>query len=348
MPPLGFENFHNREKISSKGRMEWEVCPDSVLVIRKLHYDTVGPFVELAEWLLKEKNMFVFVEEKTLTDDDISSSEHSEKFEELKKELKVFQGMTGFEKISEKIDFVVCLGGDGTLLYASSLFPSCIPPVMSFNLGSLGFLTPFDFTEFKEHIEDVIQGNMKVLLRSRLHAELITPGTDSPDVSATALNEIVVDRGSHHYLSNLELYVNDNLVTQVQADGIIIATPTGSTAYSLSAGAGMVHPAVPAILITPICPHSLSFRPIVVPSTSVIKIKVVPEARKHAVVSFDGRLGPELQKSQDLIIKAYEHSLPTVSRMDHDWFNTLQDLLAWNTRVKQKALTNNNKPPTKL
>jgi len=106
--------------------------------------------------------MFVFVEEKTLTDDDISSSEHSEKFEEIKSELKVFQGMTGFEKISEKIDFVVCLGGDGTLLYASSLFPSCIPPVMSFNLGSLGFLTPFDFTEFKEHIEDVIQGNMKV------------------------------------------------------------------------------------------------------------------------------------------------------------------------------------------
>jgi len=324
--------------------MIWEQPPESILLIRKLDVDTVGPFIQLASWLLYTKEMTVFVEEKTLSDADFHDV--AEKFVPMKSDLKVFKGYEGCQQFTDKIDIIICLGGDGTLLYASSLFEKSIPPIMSFNLGSLGFLTPFGFDKHRETLESLFLGNMQVLMRSRLEARVqIRSGQDHEGETETfrvALNEVTIDRGPSHYLGNLELYINEKLVTQVQGDGLIISTPTGSTAYSLSAGAGMVHPLVPGILITPICPHSLSFRPIVVPSEARVMIRIAPEARHDAYISFDGRSSTELSKTRDLVITTSNHAVPTVAKEDQDWFTTLQELMQWNIRVKQKSLTTNN------
>ncbi len=116
-----------------------------------------------------------------------------------------------------------------------------------------------------------------------------------PNACHLVLNEVVVDRGPSPYLSNIDLYIDGKHITTVQGDGLIVSTPTGSTAYAVAAGASMIHPSVPAIMVTPICPHSLSFRPIVVPAGVELKICVSPDSRNSVWVSFDGRKRQEIQ-----------------------------------------------------
>lgn len=172
-------------------------------------------------------------------------------------------------------------------------------------MGSLGFLTPFEFENFEQQITNILRGNAALTLRSRLRCivvrqkESVTNGDDGsecrPNSCHLVLNEMVVDRGPSPYLSNVNLYIDGKYITTVQGDGLIVSTPTGSTAYAVAAGASMIHPSVPAIMITPICPHSLSFRPIVVPAGVELKICVSPDSRNSAWVSFDGRNRQEIE-----------------------------------------------------
>ncbi|XP_011705965.1 PREDICTED: NAD kinase-like, partial [Wasmannia auropunctata] len=214
---------------------------------------------------MQEKRMVVFVEASVLEDPALA---RDPRFQSVRDRLQTFRD--GTDDLQDKIDFIVCLGGDGTLLYASLLFQQSVPPVMAFHLGSLGFLTPFEFDNFQEQVTNVLEGNAALTLRSRLRCVIIRKNEDSqlaePPTSLLVLNEVVVDRGPSPYLSNIDLFIDGKHVTSVQGDGLIVSTPTGSTAYAVAAGASMIHPSVPAIMITPICPHSLSFRPIVVPA----------------------------------------------------------------------------------
>lgn len=198
----------------------------------------------------------------------------------------------GRDDLTDRIDFIVCLGGDGTLLYASLLFQQSVPPVMAFHLGSLGFLTPFRFDNFEEQLTSVLEGHAALTLRSRLRCvmhrksdkrhDTSTDATSDLDMHAGSgknsilvLNEVVIDRGPSPYLSNIDLFLDGKYITSVQGDGLIVSTPTGSTAYAVAAGASMIHPSVPAIMVTPICPHSLSFRPIVVPAGVELKVSII-------------------------------------------------------------------------
>jgi NAD+ kinase len=128
-----------------------------------------------------------------------------------------------------------------------------------------------------------------VTLRMRLYCEIFRRGADQPSEVHEVLNEMVIDRGSSSFLTNIECYEKGRFVTRVQADGIMLATPTGSTAYSVAAGGSMVHPNVPAILLTPVCPHSLSFRPIILPDYAELELRIPDDARCTAWVCFDGR-----------------------------------------------------------
>lgn len=235
------------------------------------------------------------------------------------------------------VDFVLTLGGDGLLMYSNTLFRRSVPPHLCFNLGSMGFLTPFEYNMMKEEIRRIMTGGMKVSLRMRLSARIIRD--DHTSEAFHALNEVVVDRGSSPYLTNLECYCDEQHLTTVQADGLIIATPTGSTAYSMSAGGSMVHPCVPAILFTPICPHSLSFRPIVFPDTVVLRLRMPDEARAEARVSFDGKLSQPLRRGDTLVIKTSNFPVPTICKNDStaDWFASLDQALGFNTRMVQRA-----------
>jgi NAD+ kinase len=246
-----------------------------VLVIKKVRDSTVlSPFVQLVEWLIdvspestkiaetlltvllffefQEKHMVVWVESAVLDDPLLIEDK---KFIRIKDKLVTFKD--GRDDLTDKIDFIVCLGGDGTLLYASLLFQQSVPPVMAFHLGSLGFLTPFQIDNFQEQVTNVLEGHAALTLRSRLRCIIVrknendcTKSSDSivdsynnhyssPDgpkasTNILVLNEVVIDRGPSPYLSNIDLFLDGKHITSVQGDGLIVSTPTGSTAYAVS------------------------------------------------------------------------------------------------------------------
>ncbi|XP_011876637.1 PREDICTED: NAD kinase-like isoform X4 [Vollenhovia emeryi] len=321
-------------------RLTWHKPPLSVLVIKKVRDSSVlRPFVQLVTWLIEEKRMVVFVEASVLEDPALT---RDPRFQSVRDRLQTFRD--GTDDLQDKIDFIVCLGGDGTLLYASLLFQQSVPPVMAFHLGSLGFLTPFEFDNFQEQVTNVLEGNAALTLRSRLRCIIIRKNEDSqptePPTNLLVLNEVVVDRGASSYLSNIDLFIDGKHVTSVQGDGLIVSTPTGSTAYAVAAGASMIHPSVPAIMITPICPHSLSFRPIVVPAGVELKISVSPDSRNTSWVSFDGRNRQELFHGDSLKVTTSVYPLPSICAADQmtDWFDSLAECLHWNVRKRQKHL----------
>ncbi|XP_072219737.1 NAD kinase b [Leuresthes tenuis] len=348
-------------------RLTWNKPPVNVLVIRKIRDESlVEPFKELCRFLVEEKQMMVYVERRVADDATLSKDEA---FGSIRNQLCTFR--EGYDDISDCIDLIICLGGDGTLLYASSLFQGSVPPVMAFHLGSLGFLTPFKFESYKTEVAKVFEGNAAITLRSRLkvkvvkdmlqrtgqqsnsrepqqqleHNGLLPHGHTNSEAGKVTLqlqvlNEVVVDRGPSSYLSNVDLYLDGRLITSVQGDGVIVSTPTGSTAYAAAAGASMIHPNVPAIMVTPICPHSLSFRPIVVPAGVELMITLSPDARNTAWVSFDGRRRQEIQHGDCIKITTSCYPVPSICCHDlvYDWFESLAECLHWNVRKRQARL----------
>ncbi|XP_062285050.1 NAD kinase b isoform X2 [Scomber scombrus] len=361
-------------------RLTWNKPPVNVLVIRKIRDESlVEPFKELCRFLVEEKQMMVYVERRVADDATLSKDEA---FGSIRNQLCTFR--EGYDDISDCIDLIICLGGDGTLLYASSLFQGSVPPVMAFHLGSLGFLTPFKFESYKTEVAKVFEGNAAITLRSRLKVKVVKdmlqrtgqqPHSREPPqppqlqqqqqqqqqqqelngllphghtnseagkvtLQLQVLNEVVVDRGPSSYLSNVDLYLDGRLITSVQGDGVIVSTPTGSTAYAAAAGASMIHPNVPAIMVTPICPHSLSFRPIVVPAGVELMITLSPDARNTAWVSFDGRKRQEIQHGDCIKITTSCYPVPSICCHDlvYDWFESLAQCLHWNVRKRQARL----------
>ncbi|XP_024086447.1 NAD kinase-like isoform X4 [Cimex lectularius] len=320
-------------------RLTWYKPPLTVLVIKKVRdVSVLQPFVQLVHWLIQEKCMVVFVEQSVMEDTLLLNNGE---FGRVKDKLMTFRD--GKDDLTDKIDFIICLGGDGTLLYASLLFQQSVPPVMAFHLGSLGFLTPFRFDNFQEQVTNVLEGHAALTLRSRLRCIIVRKNEDDikkPPTNLLVLNEVVVDRGPSPYLSNIDLYLDGKLITSVQGDGLIVSTPTGSTAYAVAAGASMIHPSVPAIMVTPICPHSLSFRPIVVPAGVELKISVSPDSRNTSWVSFDGRNRQELFHGDSLTVTTSVYPVPSICAQDQisDWFESLAECLHWNVRKRQKHL----------
>ncbi|XP_034732468.1 NAD kinase isoform X2 [Etheostoma cragini] len=338
-------------------RLTWNKPPKSVLVIKKIQdASLLQPFKELCMFLTEVKDMLVYVEKKVLEDPAISDDEN---FGVITKKFCTFRD--DLDDLSNRVDFIICLGGDGTLLYASSLFQESVPPVMAFHLGSLGFLTPFKFDTYQSQVNQIIEGNAAIVLRSRLKVRvlkenrekkarvdeksiILTNGDNESSRKAVqyqVLNEVVVDRGPSSYLSNVDLFLDGHLITTVQGDGVIVSTPTGSTAYAVAAGASMIHPNVPAIMITPICPHSLSFRPIVVPAGVELKIMLSCDARNTAWVSFDGRKRQEICHGDSITITTSCFPVPSICFRDpvNDWFESLAQCLHWNVRKKQNYLS---------
>ncbi|XP_068647489.1 NAD kinase 2, chloroplastic isoform X2 [Aristolochia californica] len=313
----------------------WKSLPKTVLLLKKLGPELMEEAKEAALFLHYQENMNVLVEP------DVHD---------------MFARIPGFgfvqtfysqdtSYLHERVDFVACLGGDGVILHASNLFRGAVPPVVSFNLGSLGFLTSHTFDDFRQDLKAVIHGNntadgVYITLRMRLRCEIFRNGKAIPGKVFDVLNEVVVDRGSNPYLSKIECYEHDRLITKVQGDGVIVATPTGSTAYSTAAGGSMVHPNVPCILFTPICPHSLSFRPVILPDSAQFELKIPEETRSNAWVSFDGKRRQQLSRGDSVKVCMSQHPLPTVNKSDQtgDWFRSLIRCLNWNERLDQKAL----------
>ena len=165
-------------------------------------------------------------------------------------------------------------------------------------------------------------------------------GDGAPSHAYAVLNEVLVDRGPSPFLSKIEAYDRGLFITTIQADGVMLATATGSTAYSVSAGGSMVHPNVPAILMTPICPHTLSFRPVILPDSVEMELRVADDARCSAWVSFDGKERCELCAGDSIFVRMSECPVPTINYADQtgDFISSLRRCLRWNEREEQKPL----------
>ncbi|TVU26227.1 hypothetical protein EJB05_28764 [Eragrostis curvula] len=312
----------------------WKSPPKTVLLLKKLGDELMEEAKEVASFLHHQEKMNVLVEPDV---HDIFARIPGYGF------VQTFYSQDTSD-LHERVDFVTCLGGDGVILHASNLFRTSVPPIVSFNLGSLGFLTSHNFEGFRQDLRAVVHGNntlgVYITLRMRLRCEIFRNGKAMPGKVFDVLNEVVVDRGSNPYLSKIECYEHNHLITKVQGDGVIVATPTGSTAYSTAAGGSMVHPNVPCMLFTPICPHSLSFRPVILPDSAQLELKIPDDARSNAWVSFDGKRRQQLSRGDSVRISMSQHPLPTVNKYDQtgDWFRSLIRCLNWNERLDQKAL----------
>lgn len=228
-------------------------------------------------------------------------------------------------EIVAKTDLIVTLGGDGTTLRAVSAFSNdYVPPVLSFAMGTLGFLLPFDFSKFKETFQSVFQSRSKALHRKRLECHVVRRCGNKDVLGADketdaqkselehfkqprtnnmvfAMNDISLHRGSHPNLIQLDIFIDSEFLTTTTADGVVFATPTGSTAYSLSSGGSIIHPLVPCILLTPVCPRSLSFRPLVLPATSHIMVKLSEGNRNQVInMNIDGIPQPDLEPGDEI------------------------------------------------
>jgi len=301
--------------------LAWTSSPRSVLVLVKPDSQNFPAYVQAVRFLTEQRGLDVYAEKAFR--DELDNQESID--------VMVYED-------DSPIDFAVTMGGDGLLMYANTLFRESVPPMLCFNMGSLGFLTPFMYTRLKDEVDRLLCGNIMLSLRMRLHCAIYDQGRIVEEYNC--LNEVVIDRGSSPYLSNIECYCDNLHLTTVQADGIIIATPTGSTAYSMSAGGSIMHPSVPAILFTPICPHSLSFRPVIFPDSAVLRCDIPEDARHGASLSFDGKRSAVLGKGGSLEVKMSYFPVPTVCKNDHtrDWFSSLDKGLNFNQRQKQKPL----------
>ncbi len=233
------------------------------------------------------------------------------------------------EQVPEGADLVIVLGGDGTLLSAARSIGAREIPLFPVNLGGLGFLTAITIDEIYPNLERAFRGEHRIGKRKLLHAELLR--AEKPVASWEALNDVVITKSAIARMIDLDAHVDHMFVCRYKADGLIIATPTGSTAYSLSAGGPIIFPSVGAICLTPICPHMLTNRPVIVPDTSTIRV-ICQAGDDSAFLTIDGQVGEPLQKGDQIVCRSSPHTLMLIRPPRMLFFDVLREKLKWGER----------------
>lgn len=228
--------------------------------------------------------------------------------------------------LGREASFLVCLGGDGTLLHAAGLLRDHPIPVLGINLGRLGFLTPYAEEELETALAAALEGRLEVQERMRLEVTLRRGGGD--DLAGLALNDAVISQGALARLLEVEARLDGKLITVYRADGLIISTPTGSTAYNLAAGGPLLTPGLDAVCITPICPHTLTNRSLVVPAGSVITVQVLDNGEKP-YLTIDGQRGYILDAGDEVIIARAKQPLPLLMVPERGIFELMRSKLSW-------------------
>jgi len=228
------------------------------------------------------------------------------------------------EELPERVDLMIVLGGDGTLLSIAHIAAHRGVPVLGVNLGRLGFLTEVPKDELFVTLDSFLAGQEGVVSpRMLLEAEC-------RGKSFFCLNDVVINKGAVARMIQIGISINDKEIAALKGDGLIVSTPTGSTAYSLSAGGPIVQPYAPALVISPICPHTLSFRPMVVSSGSRVRVQLLT-AGEEVYLTLDGQRGLTLGKNDTIEIKKAEFVLELLSSPKRNYFDLLKEKLAWAT-----------------
>ena len=232
-------------------------------------------------------------------------------------------------ELPARCDLLLVMGGDGTLLAAARSAHERNVPILAVNLGGLGFLTAVTVGELYDSLAMILDGKHQVEYRKMLQIQMMRSGT----LMATyqALNDAVLNKGAISRILDFETYVDGHLVTLLKADGVIVSTPTGSTAYSLAAGGPIVYPSVEAFLVTPICPHTLTNRPLVVPDRSRIEVVVKTEA-ESVFLTVDGQVGHDLHNEDRIVCELSPSRIGLVRPPHKEFFEVLRSKLKWGER----------------
>ena len=234
--------------------------------------------------------------------------------------------------LAAQVDLVVVLGGDGTLLSMADRIGAAGAkvPILGVNFGSLGFLTEATLPELYPSLEAALDGRARVEERMMLRARTLRDGRALPD--QLALNDVVITKAARARMTDLSVSLDDEFVTRVKADGLIVATPTGSTAYNLAAGGPIVQPAIDALVLTPIAPHMLTNRPIVIPATSLVRVQPQMNERDELYVTFDGQTGYQLCAGDEVQIRCADRRVRLLRPSSRSYFDVLRQKLKWNER----------------
>ncbi len=280
----------------------------NIAIVYRIHTDTaVKAALQLTQWLKKkEYEIFTAPEQKKIAGTNLMKSARD------------------FKKIS----LVIVLGGDGTYLRAVRLMQANQVPILGFNMGSLGYLAHHPPEKLNETLEKTLNNEMFVQSRSRLEVQVMRKGKKTGTLFP-ALNDVVLERGSNSQLIHAALDLEGNPVQEIKADGFIISTPTGSTAYNLAAGGPILDPAVQSFVITPVAPHSLTHRPLVIPDAKTINLKML-SLRTHLVV--DGQKVIDLKLGDQLQIQKSEIDHQLVIPKNHNSYNLLKKKLHFGSR----------------
>ncbi len=285
---------------------------NSVGIIARPDLKDAGPALsDLFRWL-REQDVDVWLEERTAA-----------LCEGVAKGCKVGDG----KQVASQADVIVVLGGDGTLLQASHLLDSPSPPVLGVNFGSLGFLTEITLDELRDVLGDVLAGRHVTEERRLLHAVVLRDGEMLAE--RHVLNDVVVTKAAVSRIMELDVSLDGRFVTAFRADGLIVSSTTGSTAYNLAAGGPILYPDLPAIVLTPICPHTLTHRPIVVNDSAVIEVRLRDSRALEVHLTFDGQPGIPLGAHDSVTITRSPRTLRLVKAPARDYFEVLRTKLKW-------------------
>jgi NAD+ kinase len=223
-------------------------------------------------------------------------------------------------------DMVLVLGGDGTMLNAARLVEERGIPILGVNMGGLGFLTEVSVEQLYPSLEKVFAQEFAVedrlMLRARMHRH------EEHVAHATVLNDVVISKGTLARMIEIQISIDGQVVTRLRGDGLIVSTPTGSTAYSLSAGGPIISPSVQALILTPICPHTLTHRPLVIPSSAALEVTLTSQD-EGAMTTFDGQVGIAMVQGDTVAIRASEHRTRLIRFPDRTYYEVLRRKLKW-------------------
>jgi len=238
--------------------------------------------------------------------------------------------LTDEEAIGRDADLVVVLGGDGTLIHASALLGGRAAPILGINMGSLGFMTETPQSEMYPMLETVLAGQATVSPRMKLRVHLHQGGSPERTLDTEVLNDVVISKSPFSRMAELDVRCSRQYVSTLKADGVIVATPTGSTAYALAAMGPILFPTMRGVVLAPICPHTLTQRPLVVPDDETLDILLMNDA--EVFLPLDGKKGPALQRGDRVQVKQSYNRVLLVRNPALDFFGILRAKLRWGER----------------
>src|SRR5262245_55239075 len=230
------------------------------------------------------------------------------------------------EKLAASVDLILVLGGDGTMIATARMVEDLEVPVLGINYGGLGYLTEFRIEELYSALESILAANYR--LDKRVMLRTLHQRGDKVINRNLVLNDVVINKSALARIIEIEAYLNDQFVNSFRADGLIVSTPTGSTAYNLSAGGPVIFPSMNAMLITPICPFTLSNRPIVVPDDAVIELRLMTD-QEDVALTLDGQVGFPLKLGDRVVIQKSRTTLNLIQPSNRNYYDVLRDKLRW-------------------